>query len=87
MNGRPFRWTDLEDDPDGFIEVEIELSGPRVVAELLEETGAKSLEEALFVERVEAPCFCEKCRHIRERVRRKEERRHGRRSDRQPRKP
>lgn len=56
-------WTDIDDDPDGWLEVEIEVRGPRVLAEKLAE--GEPLE---FVE-PEPACECSKCKKIRKRVR------------------
>ena len=72
------RWTDIHDDPDGWVVVEIEVTGPRVLAELLAATGCSTEADARLVEASERPCMCAKCKKIRQRVARKAARRHGR---------
>lgn len=77
---KPWRWTDLDGDPDGWVEIEVEVTGPRTVAELLAETGAKTRREA---EKIEDHWHCPRCAAILARVqareRSRENRRHGRR--------
>lgn len=69
---RPWRWTDIHDDPGGFVEVEIEVKGPRVVAEMLAEAYTLSDEEERALEpAAKEACKCDKCRKIAERVRRR----------------
>ena len=72
------RWTDIHDDPEGFVEIEIEVTGPRVLAELLQETGQKNEADARRAEMNDRPCRCQKCKKIRARVAAKARRSHRR---------
>lgn len=73
MKPRPRRWTDLDEDPEGFIEIDIVVTGPRVVAEMLDEMRAATASAPKAFDddpsaKVEDPCRCDKCRVIRARV-------------------